>query len=79
MLVAPTEPMTLKALGTVSLVPEDYGSDFLWASPVFGLVGVQRKEASDFVASVMDGRLDKELAQMKQLGLSRHGRVHSGG
>jgi ERCC4-type nuclease len=62
--------MTLKALGTVSLVPEDYGSDFLWASPVFGLVGVQRKEASDFVASVMDGRLDKELAQMKQLGLS---------
>ena len=52
------------------MVPEQYGVDFLWGSPVFGLVGVQRKELSDFVASVMDGRLNKELGQMKQLGLS---------
>jgi ERCC4-type nuclease len=70
MLVAPTEPASLRALGKVSLVPEQYGCDFLFSSPVFGLVGVQRKELKDFVASVQDGRLAKELGQMKQLGLA---------
>jgi ERCC4-type nuclease len=69
-LVSPTEPPLLRALGKVSLVPESYGCDFLFASPIFGLVGVQRKEIKDFVASVQDGRLAKELGQMKQLGLS---------
>lgn len=70
MLVAPTEPPLLRALGKTSLVPEEYGCDFLFSSTEFGLVGVQRKELSDFVASVLDGRLAKELGMMKRLGLS---------
>lgn len=70
MLVAPTEPPSLRALGKTSLVPEDYGCDFLFTSSEFGLVGVQRKEIGDFVASVIDGRLSKELGMMKRLGLS---------
>lgn len=57
----------LRELGKTSLVPESYGVDFLYHSPVFGLVGVQRKEIKDLIASVRDGRLAKELAQMKQL------------
>jgi ERCC4-type nuclease len=69
-LVSPTEPALLRKLGTTSLVPEQYGVDFLWTSPHFGLVGVQRKEVKDFVASVRDGRLTKEVGQMKSLGLS---------
>ena len=70
MLVSPTEPASLQALGKTSLVPEQYGSDYLFTSTEFGLVGVQRKEISDFVASVQDGRLAKELGMMKRLGLS---------
>jgi ERCC4-type nuclease len=70
MLVSPTEPILLRALGKTSLVPESYGCDFLFTSTEFGLVGIQRKELSDFVASVKDGRLSKELGQMKRLGLS---------
>lgn len=70
MLVSPTEPAALRELGKTSLVPESYGSDFLFTSSEFGLVGVQRKELSDFVASVQDGRLGKELGMMKRLGLS---------
>lgn len=70
MLVSPTEPSELRRLGKTSLVPEQYGADFLFASTEFGLVGVQRKELSDFVASVQDGRLGKELGMMKRLGLA---------
>ena len=66
MLVSPTEPLILRNLGKTNLVPENYGADFLWAN-VHGLVGVQRKELSDLVASVMDGRLAKEMGQMQQL------------
>lgn len=68
-LVAPTEPASLRALGKVSSTPEKFGADFLLTSPSYGTVGVQRKEMNDFVASVRDGRLGKELAQMKALGL----------
>jgi ERCC4-type nuclease len=70
MLVSPTEPPSLRALGKTSLVPEQYGVDFLFSSTEFGLVGVQRKELKDFVASVQDGRLSKELGMMKRLGLA---------
>ena len=70
MLISPTEPAFFRTLGKVSSVPEEYGVDFLFASTEFGLVGVQRKELSDFVASVKDGRLSKELGQMKRLGLA---------
>lgn len=44
--------------------------DFLIHSKVWGVVGIQRKELSDLVASVRDGRLQKELAQMKALPLA---------
>lgn len=70
MLVSPTEPAFLRALGKTSLVPESYGVDFMFPSTEFGLVGIQRKELNDFVASVKDGRLAKEIGQMKRLGLA---------
>lgn len=70
--VAPTEPAQLKALGEVSSFPETFGCDFLWVGQ--GMFwGVQRKEYKDFVASVYDGRLARELAQMRQV-LSRGGK-----
>lgn len=70
MLVSPTEPRLFQSLGKTSLVPEQYGVDFLFASTEFGLCGIQRKELKDFVASVKDGRLAKEIGQMKRLGLA---------
>lgn len=67
MLVSPTEPSELKLLGTVSSIPEKYGVDFLIPSPVFGRVGVQRKEVKDLVASLHDGRMDS-LWKQRELG-----------
>lgn len=69
MLVSPAEPAYLRALGTVSSTPERVGADFLIHSPSLGAVGVQRKELNDLIASAYDGRLVKEIAQMKVLGL----------
>lgn len=66
MLISPTEPPELRAIGSVSLTPEDYGADVLIHSP-HGLVGIQRKEFGDLVASAVDGRLYKQLSQLKQL------------
>jgi ERCC4-type nuclease len=65
--VAPTEPPKRKELGLSSILPERYGVDFLWPMAGGGLGGVQRKELGDLVASLADGRLNKELAQMKGL------------
>ncbi len=65
-LVAPTEPRVIKTLGRTSSIPEQYGVDILFfAHGKFA--GVQRKELSDLVASVYDGRLSKELGMMKRL------------
>ena len=64
--MAPTEPQLLREHGTTSLLPEKYGSDVLLFIAA-GLVGVQRKEFTDLVASYYDGRLGRELAQQKQL------------
>lgn len=50
-------------------MPEKYGVDFLFATTL-GLAGCQRKEMTDLVASVQDGRLSKELSQMQGLALS---------
>jgi len=69
LLISPTEPEPIKQLGQVSSVPEEYGADILWPSPS-GMVGVQRKEFKDLVNSVHDGRLGKELSQMKQLSIA---------
>lgn len=66
-MVSPAERPPLDTLGTVSSVPEMYGSDFLIHSPVFGLVGVQRKELKDLVASLSDDRLSREVIDMKGL------------
>lgn len=63
--ISPTEPM-FTALGPISSIPERYGCDFIFGADS-GLYGVQRKEYNDFVASVMDGRLGKELGQMVSL------------
>lgn len=68
-LVSPAEPKPFYSLGKVSSTTEKYGADFLIASPVYGAVGVQRKELQDLIASVRDERFGKELAQMKALGL----------
>lgn len=66
LLIAPSEPPLIKALGTVSSTPEKYGADILWAErAVSGLIGVQRKEVSDLIGSVQDGRLNKEIVQMR--------------
>ena len=59
----------LKKLGRVSSTPEKHGSDYLFLSGA-GLVGVQRKEVKDWVASCFDGRLAKELRQMRTLDLA---------
>lgn len=70
MFIGPTEPAIFKPLGVSSSTTETYGVDFLWNSEI-GLVGVQRKQfPSDFLASVHDGRLNKEYAQMKELDLA---------
>jgi ERCC4-type nuclease len=64
LLVAPTEPPVLKALGKVSSTPERWGCDFLSIGGKGGKVGVQRKRWDDLVASTADGRLAKEVQQM---------------
>jgi ERCC4-type nuclease len=66
MLVSPTEPSVLHSLGAVSWFPEKYGADVMM-SVNSGWVGIQRKELSDLVASVQDGRLGQQIAQMKAL------------
>jgi ERCC4-type nuclease len=67
MLISPTERPPFPSLGTVSSVPEKFGVDFLMYSPVFGTVGVQRKEINDLVASLSDGRVSREIIDMKGL------------
>ena len=71
--VSSTEPLALRSLGHSSTLPEKYGVDFLWwrhdhnGRLTAGWCGVQRKEAKDFVASLHDGRLARELHQMEPL------------
>ncbi len=69
MLVAPTElkhaPFrALTSSGKGSNKPEMMGVDFAFACRG-RWSGVQRKEIKDFVASVNDGRLSKEVQQMR--------------
>lgn len=70
MLISPTEPITLRLLGTTSNLPESYGVDFLMLNADGDLVGVQRKEVKDFVASVWDGRMATQEAKAKSLALA---------
>lgn len=69
MLVSPAErDPAILALGKTSSVPEDYGADmlaFVHTKQAGTLVvGIQRKEWKDLLASVNDGRLAKEVQQM---------------
>lgn len=68
-LCSAAEPASLRTLGPYSPLPESMGVDFLIPCPV-GMVGVQRKEIHDLIASRGDGRLARELAQMKQLDIA---------
>lgn len=67
MLISPAEPELFHRIGKVSSQPEKYGADFLMLSPLFGRVGVQRKEIKDLIASLSDGRLEREVWQQKRL------------
>lgn len=67
MLVSPAEPPAYKTLGKSSTLPEQLGADFLIFSPLLGQVGVQRKTVTDLVASIYDGRLQREIIDMKGL------------
>lgn len=69
MLVAPSEPRTIKLLGQVSSLPEKRGADLIFPAHST-LVCVQRKEISDLIASVQDGRLAKEIQQLRSAGLA---------
>ena len=70
-LVSPAErPAPVRALGKVHSLPEKYGADVL----IVGhngedviRVGIQRKTVADFLASIEDNRLAKEVQQMRRL------------
>lgn len=66
MLISPTEPVELRAIGTTTLLPEKFGADVAWAMKG-GWVGVQRKEVKDFIASIGDGRIGQQVSQMQAL------------
>ena len=55
----------LKLLGKVSSIPERFGADVLWLEPAIGgTCAVQRKELGDYISSVQNGMLAKELQKM---------------
>lgn len=67
MLVSPTEPFPIKALGTVSFYPERFGADILIMSKKMR-TGIQRKKfPEDFIASLADGRLYTQIELMRTL------------
>lgn len=67
MLISPTEPFPVKALGTTSFYPERFGADILIITKKTR-TGVQRKKfPEDFIASLADGRLYQQVELMKQL------------
>lgn len=51
-------------MDATSMMPENKGVDFLWRSQGRWW-GVQRKQLNDLLASFDDGRLSKEIAQMR--------------
>jgi ERCC4-type nuclease len=56
-------------LGKISTTPEKWGVDFWWQSVDRKFCGVQRKAfPGDFLSSLNDGRLVRELALMKRFG-----------
>lgn len=67
MKISPTEPKPYSSMGESSSTPERYGADFWWVANG-ETWGIQRKKfPTDFLQSLHDGRLTKELSQMQQL------------
>lgn len=67
LLIAPTEPVQIRELGKTSSIPEKYGVDILFSANK-QLIGIQRKQfPDDFLASLHDGRLNREISLMKQI------------
>lgn len=64
LLVAPTEPPVLRQLGLTTPVVETWGADYGWSAHG-QRVGIQRKAFDDLLASLTDGRLQKELVQLQ--------------
>lgn len=60
MLISPAEPEHLRMLGHSSWIPETFGADFLFTSDN-GVFAVQRKTIHDLLASIIDGRLQREI------------------
>jgi DNA excision repair protein ERCC-4 len=66
-LVSPTEPLHVRAMGKVSSTPENSGCDVLIVSRRKKL-GIQRKRfPEDLIASLEDGRLSDQLTKMASL------------
>jgi len=70
-LISPTEPKPILQLITdlgheaiVSTEPETRGADYLMSGQL-GFVAVQRKEHSDLLSSVEDGRLQREVSLLR--------------
>lgn len=63
LLIAPTEPAALKAVGKSSSLPEKFGVDILWFANGKRW-GVQRKEYRDLLSSTDDGRLTREAGMI---------------
>lgn len=70
MLVSPAEPRVLRELGNTSSAPEKHGADYLWYAKTIGMVGVQRKEINDLIASINDDRLAREIPLLQRLDLA---------
>lgn len=70
MLISPAEPRELRLLGNTSAAPEKHGADFLWYSKAVGMVGVQRKEINDLLASLADDRLAREIPLLQRLDIA---------
>lgn len=66
MFISPSEPAKLRKLGHVCQLPEKYGCDILIIHKY--MVGIQRKKfPEDFIASIRDGRLQRQLIDMEKL------------
>jgi ERCC4-type nuclease len=65
-LVSASEPQELRALGVVSSIPERWGADVV--VPGTRMVALQRKTIDDLLASLADGRLERELALLRKSG-----------
>jgi len=70
-LVAPTEPKPILQLlsdldcqAIVSSEPEKRGADYLLSGQL-GIVAIQRKESGDLLASIEDGRLQREVSLLR--------------